>query len=216
MINSYSWLAIISFIIFISISLMVWTNFKPFIRLEEKTATLFEKSFGHPKMGYSDGFFNGFLTFLVTYGSAPYLSILTVIIAIFLFLKGYLSLAIGFLAMMSSGGILGILLKNVFKRPRPKNSLSFESGYSFPSGHAIASSIFFLSIIFLLFPMISGDFLRMILTGILLLLWSLLIFSRLYFHAHHLGDLIVGVFYAIFWVKTGIYIYSFILSRFIY
>lgn len=205
---SHSWLAVISFAILVSVSWMVWVHFEPFIQLEARTASFFEKSFGHPQMGYSDGFLNGLLTFLVTYGSAPYLSVLTLLIAIFLFLKGYLSLAIGFLAIMSSGGILGILLKNVFKRPRPKNSLSFESGYSFPSGHAIASSIFFLSIILLLFPMIPGDSLRIILTGILLLVWAFLIFSRLYFHAHHLGDLIVGVFYAVFWVKTGVFIYS--------
>lgn len=202
----FDWLMRVSFIIFISVSLMVWREFKPFILLEEKTADFIERVFGHPEMTYSEDFFTGFLTFLVTYGSAPYLSVATVLMALFLFLQGEFLIAITFLAIVSTGGIFGIVLKNIFKRPRPKHSLAFEKGYSFPSGHAIATSLFFLTILLLLVPMIDLNSLRLFLTVFLSFLWFIIIFSRLYFHAHHLGDVIVGVFYAVFWVRSGIFI----------
>lgn len=206
--SSYDWVTISSFIIFILISWMVWTNYRPWIQFEKKVGSLFQEKFGNPELTYSDGMEKALLTFLVTYGSAPYLSMLTVVIAVILFIKGYLSLAIGFLAIMSTGGIFGILLKNVFKRPRPKDALASENGYSFPSGHAIASSIFFMTILLLLIPLIGSSLLKIFLTALILIVWFLLLFSRLYFHAHHLGDLIVGVSYAIFWVRAGIFIYQ--------
>lgn len=208
--NKVGWLTIILLVTFLSVSWMVWIRFTPFIQLEKKVALLFEKLFGHPQMTYSNGFFNALLTFLVNYGSAFYLSSATVVISIFLFLKGEFYLGVSFLGVMSTGGILGGVLKNFFKRPRPNNSLAVDSGYSFPSGHAIASSLFFWTIILLLVPALTVGPLRIFLSLIFFMLWFLIIFSRLYFHAHHLGDLIVGVSYAIFWVRSGIFIYQYL------
>lgn len=211
--SKIGWLTIILLVAFLSVSWMVWIRFTPFIQLEKKVALLFEEFFGHPQMTYSNGCFNALLTFLVNYGSAFYLSSATLVISFLLFLKGDFYLGISFLGIMSTGGIFGGVLKNFFKRPRPSHSLAVDSGYSFPSGHAIASSLFFWTIILLLIPVLTVNPLRTILTFILLVLWFLIIFSRLYFHAHHLGDLIVGVSYAIFWVRSGIFIYQYLFTK---
>lgn len=193
---------------FLIVSWMVLANVKPFILLEERTGQWVERHFGRPEMTYNQGFLTGLFTFLVTYGSAFYLSLATLMIAFFLILQGEFLPAFIFIAIVSSGGIFGIFLKNFFKRPRPKNSLNFEKGYSFPSGHAIATSLFFYSMIQLLLPMLANDSLQFLLEGLLMIIWMTTIFSRLYFHAHHLGDLIVGVSFAVSWVRIGLGVYE--------
>lgn len=202
----------LALLVFLSTTWMVWKNYKPFLLLEEKTAAFFSRVFGQPEMTYQEGFFNGLFTFLVTYASAPYLSSLTVLLALVLFLNGKFLLGLSVLAIMSTGGILGIALKNFFKRPRPENSLSTEKGYSFPSGHAIATSLFFLIIIRLLLPELADPSLRIMLTILLSLTCFTVLFSRLYFHAHHLGDIIVGFSYAILWVQAGTFIYHWLVN----
>lgn len=204
----YGWFSIFFFIIFTLVSWMVWTNFDSWIKLEEKINTHFNSFYGQPEMTYSDGLGNGILTFLVTYGSAPFLSTLTVLIAIFFFFKGEFLIGFWFVGVISSGGIFGIVLKNLFKRKRPYNHLSVETGFSFPSGHAIASTLFFWSLILVFFPRIESMMIRVPLTIAALLAWLAILYSRLYFHAHHLGDLIVGASYGIFWVMNAIMIYQ--------
>ncbi len=214
MINRMVLFATLAFFIFSLVSWMVWTNYHPWIRLEARINTYFYSVFGQPEMTYSDGLGNAVLTFLVTYGSAPFLSAITVLIAFIFSLKGEFLLAFWFMSVMSTGGIFGIFLKNIFRRKRPSNHLSVESGYSFPSGHAIASTLFFLSLVFVFLPKIEIPLIQILLTFVSLSVWLTILFSRLYFHAHHLGDLIVGASYGIFWVANAIIIYQKLLDVF--
>lgn len=187
---------------------MVSQKFTPFIRFEQQTRQLFQQQFGQPQMNYSDGWLNSVLTFLVTYGSATFLSIATSIIGALLFLTGDRSLGIWFIGVVSTGGLFGVLLKNIFQRNRPLEHLPFDQGFSFPSGHAIASSLFFLSLLFVFLPMIQHFAVRTGLTILVLFAWGGILFSRLYFHAHHLGDLLAGVSLAFFWVTTSIVVHN--------
>ena len=210
--NIYGWLSLFFFFVFSLVTWMIWISFEPWIKLEHKINMIFYKFFGQPKMTYSEGLGNSVLTFLVTYGSAPFLSAITVLIALFLFLKREFLLGIWFMGVVSTGGIFGIVLKNIFRRKRPYNHLSVESGYSFPSGHAIASTLFFWSLVLVFFPRIEVILLRVLLTITALLIWFGILFSRLYFHAHHLGDLSVGASYGVFWVMNAIMIYQWLLN----
>lgn len=210
--NLFFWFAVSAFLIFSVVSWMVWMNFRPWIRLETKINVFFYSVFGQPEMTYSDGLGNAVLTFLVTYGSAPFLSGITVLIGFFFSLKGEFLLGLWFVSVMSSGGIFGIFLKNIFRRKRPHNHLSVESGYSFPSGHAIASTLFFLSLVFVFLPRIELSLIRIPLIITALSAWGSILFSRLYFHAHHLGDLIVGASYGVFWVMCATMIHQWLLN----
>lgn len=210
--NLYLLFSLLAFLIFSLVSWMVWTNYRPWIRLEARINAFFYAVFGQPEMTYGDGFGNALLTFLVTYGSAPFLSAITVLIALCFFLKGDFLLGLWFMGVMSTGGIFGLVLKNIFRRKRPHNHLSVESGYSFPSGHAIASTLFFLSLVFVFLPKIEIVLLRLPLIMMALSAWLAILFSRLYFHAHHLGDLIVGASYGIFWVMNALMIYQWLLN----
>lgn len=204
----YSWLAVGSLSMLVIVSWMVGAHFKPFIKLEEKVHYLFEKFFGHPQMTRADGPVSGVLTFLVTYGSAPFLSLASVVIAFFLFINHYRFLAIWLLGVVSTGGLFGVLLKKKFKRKRPIDHLSFDTGFSFPSGHAIASTLFFLTILLVLLPFIQVTVVRVLLSVFVTFIWFGILFSRLYFHAHHLGDLLVGVSLGVFWVMSAMLMYD--------
>lgn len=206
--NKHGYLAIASFIIFSLLAWMVYSNFSPLIGLEENTANLFQQLFGNPTMTYSDGLFNSLMTFFASYLSAKYLSLLSLVIAVFLFIKRYQGLALWFLGVISTGGVVGILLKKIFTRERPLNHLSWDTGYSFPSGHAIAASLFFAAILLVLIAKIKNKGVRRGLTGLIYFVWLGTLFSRLYFHAHHLGDLIAGVSFGVFWVIVTMFIYQ--------
>jgi membrane-associated phospholipid phosphatase len=99
------------------------------------------------------------------------------------------------LAVVPAGMLLNVALKNVFQRPRPvwDEPLVQLSTYSFPSGHAVASTVFYGAVCALVFTHVRSPMLRGLtaLAGILMVL--LVTFSRVYLGAHFLTDVIAGV-----------------------
>lgn len=93
------------------------------------------------------------------------------------------------------------LLKQIFKRERP-NELRIvnESGYSFPSGHSMASLAFYGFIIYLIYKNVKNR--RVKLISILLL--GALIFiigtSRIYLGVHYASDVAAGFLFSIFYL----------------
>lgn len=81
--------------------------------------------------------------------------------------------------------------KKLVGRPRPEGDfLSFASGYSFPSGHAMVSMFFYGFLAFLLYR--QGSRLSRWLGHILVFLIFLIGFSRIYLNVHFLTDVIAG------------------------
>lgn len=210
--DSYHFIAIIFLILLSLLCWMVYRNVSLFIRFEEKTTEFFQRQFGNPQMGYADGLINSVLTFLATYGSPTFVSIFTVFIGLIFFIKVDRMLAVWLLGVVSTGGIFGIFLKNIFRRERPSEHLAFDTGYSFPSGHAIASTLFFLSILLVFLPIVPSLVIRIILMGLIYLVWGSILFSRMYFHAHHIGDLLAGVSLGIFWVLASMSVYNLVVK----
>lgn len=191
---------------------MVYYDFSSLLELEKNVNQLFQNFFGNPSMTYSANIGNSIMTFLADYGGAKPLSIATLVVAAFLLVKKETFLSIWFVGVVSTGGILGILLKNIFQRTRPFNHLALDDGFSFPSGHAIVSTLFFLTLILFFLPRIQDYFWRMTLISGSYILWFGILFSRLYFHAHHLADILAGVSYGIFWVTSAISVYYFLIN----
>jgi undecaprenyl-diphosphatase len=83
------------------------------------------------------------------------------------------------------------VLKNVYDRTRPPNPLVVTSGASFPSGHAVATSVTVIAMGIALFP---PKGVHRWLWGIGGVLFSyLMALSRTYLHAHWLSDVLAGV-----------------------
>ena len=90
---------------------------------------------------------------------------------------------------------LNWLLKHIIQRPRPEGyRLIDESGYSFPSGHAMISTAFYGFILYLVFKNVKNKALRNSICIALGLLIILLCCSRVYLGVHYASDVIAGLF----------------------
>ncbi len=99
------------------------------------------------------------------------------------------------------GVLSGMMLKEFLRIARPTFSLISETGFSFPSGHALMSTIFFALVYKDLKNEVSekkGRFLFGVLCASLVFLVCL---SRIYLGVHFFADVLAGFFLGIFWVS---------------
>ncbi len=89
---------------------------------------------------------------------------------------------------------LNLILKIFFERSRPDiNSLILESGYSYPSGHAMLATTVYGALIYLSLKNINNVFIKRITVIILSLLIAAISFSRVYLGVHYFTDIIGGI-----------------------
>lgn len=138
---------------------------------------------------------NNFFKIITQFGSAIVLIIITILCVIFIRDKKYKILVPANLVTIA---IINIVLKNFFLRPRPNElRLIEETGYSFPSGHAMASTAFYGLLIYIAHEKIENKILRntiCIMLGLLILLISE---SRIYVGVHYTSDVIAGTCFSI-------------------
>src|SRR4051812_20826247 len=117
---------------------------------------------------------------LTSLGSAVVLSLATVLILGFVLLQRYYRIAALLTASVVGGEAINTLLKNAFHRARPEatSHLVEIHSSSFPSGHAMASSIFYLTIGALLARVAPRRREKIYLLGASMLLTFLVGFSR--------------------------------------
>lgn len=90
-------------------------------------------------------------------------------------------------------GALNQILKRVVQRPRPTEyRIIEESGYSFPSGHSMASAAFYGFFIYLIFTKVKSKKVKTISITLLGLLIALIGISRIYLGVHYTSDVIAG------------------------
>ena len=138
---------------------------------------------------------NNFFKIITQFGSAIVLIIITILCVIFIRDKKYKILVPANLVTIA---IINIVLKNFFLRPRPDElRLIEETGYSFPSGHAMASTAFYGLLIYIVHEKVENKILRntiCIMLGLLILLISI---SRIYVGVHYTSDVIAGTCFSI-------------------
>ena len=150
---------------------------------------------------------NSFFLTVTDLGSVSFIGIVTVIIAAYLLSKRWYTKTFLLLAAMGGAAVLNLTLKLLFARARPElwDRLINETNFSFPSGHAMASSALVFTIVALLwgtrwrFPaMIAGGFYI-----------GLIGLSRLYLGVHYPTDVIGGWLVSFAWViAVSIIVYS--------
>jgi undecaprenyl-diphosphatase len=102
--------------------------------------------------------------------------------------RRYVQLTAFVLAVISSELLIGPV-KALYGRPRPPGSLIATSGYSFPSGHAVAGAVTAVGLVVVLLPPGAARWRWEIRAVVFSFLMAL---SRVYLRAHWLSDTVAG------------------------
>ena len=113
-----------------------------------------------------------------------------------------------FALTISTGLISMYLIKYLVHRTRPVTGLIEASGYSFPSGHALISTLFCSLIIFSYKDHFKNKFLKFIFVTFFTLIAVLISSSRVYLSVHYLSDVIVGVLIGLLISSISVFVFE--------
>lgn len=130
------------------------------------------------------------LKFITNFGSALYFTIISFLLIVLIKRKKTKILIPTNILLVT---LINILIKEIIKRPRPNVlRLVNESGYSFPSGHAMTSMAFYGFLIYLIYKNIQNKYSKYLLIITLSILIFIIGFSRIYLGVHYFSDVISG------------------------
>jgi len=123
---------------------------------------------------------------------------LSLMLIAYLMLKRCKIEALFFVLVMGLSSILNPVLKNIFDRERPTLLRLIDiTGFSFPSGHAMGSTSFFGSVMFIINRKMSGAD-KGIIIGLCALMILMVSISRVYLGVHYPTDIVAGIIGGIF------------------
>ncbi|MBI3491884.1 MAG: bifunctional DedA family/phosphatase PAP2 family protein [Acidobacteria bacterium] len=135
-------------------------------------------------------------------GSGRVVTALVVSVALVLIVRRCWDWLLVLLLAVPGGAVLNLLLKAAFRRERPRfdNPFVTLNSYSFPSGHAMAATLFFGTLgVFAVRGLPSWRWRVLAVLGALLLI-LLVGFSRVYLGAHYLSDVLAAVAAGFAWL----------------
>ena len=103
---------------------------------------------------------------------------------------------------VGGGELLNLLLKAIFSRNRPSfpDPLITLTSFSFPSGHAMVSLIFYGLLAYLIIKRVTAWRIRVLTVLIVTVLVLLIGFSRMYLGVHYLSDVLGGYAAGLIWL----------------
>ena len=143
---------------------------------------------------------------LTNLGGVSFLIVITLILFCVLKNKKYsVSMAINLVGV----ALLNQILKFMIQRPRPDEMVRIipESGFSFPSGHSMASMAFYGLLIYFAYTKIKNARLKWITCMLLAIIIGVIGMSRIYLGVHYASDVLAGyclsMLYVILFVQWG-------------
>jgi len=148
-----------------------------------------------------------FMKIVTFLGSQWFITSLTVLIPALIFIlrkKKYYRPGLLIPANIAMGALFNLILKLIFRRPRPELlRLVEESGYSFPSGHSMSSLIFYGFFAYLLVRY-GKHRSKYFFVGVLGVLVVLIGLSRIYLGVHYASDVLAGFLVGAGWLILAI------------
>lgn len=143
-----------------------------------------------------------FFTFITHIGDTKVLLPLSLILVLFLLYQNRKKDAIFTSLTLITAVSISESLKFLIQRARPIDALILETDPSFPSGHTLMSTLFFLLLIFLYKDEIKSKINKKMMITLGIILPILIGFSRLYLNVHWLTDVLAGLILGIIFALT--------------
>ena len=165
-----------------------------FYRFESGKSMDFDESVARSIAGMRDGVIVGVAKFFTFCGNPITIVVLCIILIL---LPNRMQMGIPIAATTAFGAIVHTIIKFIVARPRPDGADTYisVSGYSFPSGHANGSLIFFLLLMVLLSRILvirDNTIAAWLLRGLMIILVFFIGMSRVYLGAHYISDVWAG------------------------
>ena len=183
------------------IALIVFSIRKPIRRHKPIDMMIFDKI--KPRVSSVNNQIMLFITFL---GKHQFLIPANlVLIFYFIVVKKQTWFSIRVITIAISSLVLMLLLKQLFQRKRPLSPLlKAAKGLSFPSGHAIMAVTFYGLLIYISQHTITIEWLKNLLTILIIGLIILIGFSRIYLRVHYTSDVLGGFIIGLLWLLISL------------
>lgn len=112
------------------------------------------------------------------------------------------------------GGLVVLGLKSLFSRARPLEQVVEASGYSFPSGHAFGSTVFYGMMIYLAWRLSKRRWVRALAAVVFTTLLVAVGLSRVYLNVHYLTDVVAGWLSGTVWLVASLWVIDLVETRY--
>lgn len=148
------------------------------------------------------GAMDSIMIFITELGSVWFLGTLSIIVILALWFKAKDKWSVlFFITAVGGGGLLTVLLKQLFSRERPSINEAIDAvGFSFPSGHSVGALIFYGFIMFLIIRGPQKEWIKWAVSISLGVLIVLIGISRVYLGAHYPSDVAAGYIAGTIWL----------------
>lgn len=147
--------------------------------------------------------FDGLAVFMTHLGDFWPMTALTAVASIALYSAGRRTSAVTMALAVMSGSAFGWLMKLLVQRLRPvfdMVSIPIPRSYSFPSGHALTSLLFFGSLVILIMLHVKELKRALLLSSLCVFAALSISLSRVYVGVHYLGDVVASWLLGIAWL----------------
>lgn len=175
--------------------------------VRDSDTLIFDESILRAVHSTASPFVDGLVVAITQLGGVVGVTVLTIGFTLLLLARGMRRKALTLLVGVTGGLGLNLFLKAIFQRDRPQlwERLVTENSFSFPSGHAMASSALACSLIVIFWPtrwrwlVVVGSTVYMVTVG----------FTRLYLGVHYPTDIAAGWLVSVSWVALVAIIVSY-------
>ena len=202
-----NWLSVLTieflFVILLLLAMIIFIYLVRMIFIRESTE-FDDRVFSTIKPYINDGLTN-FMLVITFLGKHDLLIPLNFVLIAFFIYRKERWFATRIAALSLSSLLLMFILKFFFQRNRPLQPVIDDvSGYSFPSGHALISVVFYGLFIHMIWHEVKSKWLRIVLIILLGTLILLIAFSRIYLNVHFASDVIAGLAVGFIWLVLSL------------
>ncbi len=172
-------------IVFCAILFGITAHNQLVMNFDAETAQLFST--------FHSSFLDNFALAITQVGNTYPTAIIFLILGLFLIIKKKKYSFYIFSIATGLGITLVEAMKVSIERIRPPMHLLIETGYSFPSGHSTISTIYLLSAIILIAPLLANRFSKIVWITLCSIIFPLVALSRIYLSVHFASDVAAGI-----------------------